>query len=789
MKKTRNTNLKPGTASKVANKQQTKLMKQGKVKPKNGSKFSTISAREKNKYASKMARSENGTDSNGQKPKKTPQNVRLSFAAKKANAKKMRQQLSMPDKEVASNVNNIDVDDIMGMMPKQKQQKQLKRKHDESDESEESDLEEYEKAGARRTFAKPSVSGAILVTKAPNSSDKENDNDAVDALEDHEEEPLSLVELLVQRKHKFEEIKERVGNLATSIITYPERNILMLKSLLSLLDVKDNDPAFKLAFVQVHMLLACSCLEVFKDILPLYRVKENLIEHKDKNNRRVKHKKETQKLRDYEMQLIKYYKVFIHRMERMINCNKKNRTSHFYDDMVESTALREKLSMVGVKCLCHMIATNPHFNFRDQVINIVAVELANKNEELSTMCCEAFISLFKQDRLGEITLSAVKAIGRVIKDLGLKTEPRVIDVFLALRIREVRKKDPMPKDMKLVRGKLELLSRKEKKRNKKIVKLDNQLLETEAQESYKKKLEYNTEVLTQLFYIFFRLLKQVSEKGLKDEESAKCLTPILRGLSRYCHLINVDFYDDLMKLLYKLVDTNRLSNSQALYCLHVVFVLLSNDGYALNIDPQRFYGQLYKCLLNIDCETMNEDEDMKLIQKCIESMIIQRRKQITVTRAQAFCKRLSTIAAQCPTNAAASVLSSLRPIIKNHSQCDVMLDTEATGSGLFLPHLDDPEHSNAGSTKLWELHTLRKHCEPLTRRFAHYLMSGMSSSDLNIELLKLSSANIHELVMEKDGEFLDSVDRPQPLKRRLHGYVYSASSMFSREIENVEPFE
>lgn len=601
-----------------------------------------------------------------------------------------------------------------------------------------------------------------------------------------------LAKQLLLKKRKFLEVKQQVGALAIAVTSHPERNYLKLKSLLTLLDTKEDDESFKLAFTQIHTLVAYSLLEVFKDILPAYRVKENLEERADNKGKKVQLRKQTKELQEYEAHLIKYYKIFIHRMERMIDCIKapNKRKSAFYDGLLETRRSRERIALVGAKCLCNMIVANPHFNLRDQVINIIAPLLANKNEDISRLCCDTFVALFKQDKLGEMSLTVVKACSKVIKAVGLRTQPHVLEVFLGLSIKEVKKKDDTPKDMKLVRGKLEKMSRKEKKRNKKMLKLDNQLLETEAQESYKKRLDFNTEILSQLFFIYFRLLKLVCEKGVNEEhrESTQCLSPVLEGLSKFCHLINVDFYDDLVALLYKLLTSDELTNAQTLCCLHTVFTILSDDGYALNIDPQRFYAQLYQCLLNLDTALDDSEDHTRLLQTCIDKMIIKRRKQMSTARALAFAKRLATVSMQCPTTDSASLLSSLRCIAQNHKQCDQMVDVETAGSGVFMPELTDPEYCNANATKLWELHVLRNHCDPLTRRFASYLLHSMQSNDLNVEILKQSPVDILQMVQEYNDEFVSEQSQLPPLsgKRKLHGYLFSAESLYTQEWKKIK---
>lgn len=37
-------------------------------------------------------------------------------------------------------------------------------------------------------------------------------------------------------------------------------------------------------------------------------------------------------------------------------------------------------------------------------------------------------------------------------------------------------------------------------------------------------------------------------------------------------------------------------------------------------------------------------------------------------------------------------------------KCDILLDNEMQGSGVYLPELDEPEYCNPQNTSLWELH-------------------------------------------------------------------------------------
>lgn len=64
--------------------------------------------------------------------------------------------------------------------------------------------------------------------------------------------------------------------------------------------------------------------------------------------------------------------------------------------------------------------------------------------------------------------------------------------------------------------------------------------------------------MDKIFTVYFRILKQMSRTNL--------LAPVLEGLAKFAHLINIEFVDDLIKSLFNLVNSgvrilSRLKNS------------------------------------------------------------------------------------------------------------------------------------------------------------------------------------------------------------------------------------
>jgi len=183
----------------------------------------------------------------------------------------------------------------------------------------------------------------------------------------------------------------------------------------------------------------------------------------------------------------------------------------------------------------------------------------------------------------------------------------------------------------------------------------------------------------------------------------------------------VDFFTDLVETFNGLIANGQLEYRQCLYAIQVVLIMLSDQGEALNIDPLHFYAHLYRVLFHLTAGPSNSDVPIAL--DCLENMLIKRRKKVSVHRVLAFTKRISTLALQVQHNSSIALLNLVRILMMTHRQTDVLFDIDSTaGSGVFLAELEEPEHCNAGSTALWELHTLTRHYHPIVEKFARHLL-------------------------------------------------------------------
>ncbi|EDL41810.1 nucleolar complex associated 3 homolog (S. cerevisiae) [Mus musculus] len=578
-------------------------------------------------------------------------------------------------------------------------------------------------------------SGIIPQAREKPVTDLQQEEEAEEELEDEEEviedprKELTIEEHVIERKKKLQDKKIQIAALASAILSDPESHIKKLKELRSMLMEQDPDVA-----VTVRKLVIISLMELFKDITPSYKIRPLTEAEKS-----TKIRKETQKLREFEEGLVSQYKFYLENLEQIVKDWKQRKLKK---SNVVSLKAYKGLAEVAVKSLCELLVALPHFNFHNNIIVLIVPLMNDGSKPVSEMCCEAVKKLFKQDKLGQASLGVIKVISGFVKGRNYEVRPEMLKTFLCLRIKEVEvKKDTedinKPKRFMTFKEKRKTLSRMQRKWKKAEEKLERELREAEASESTEKKLKLHTETLNIVFVTYFRILKKAQKSPL--------LPAVLEGLAKFAHLINVEFFDDLLVVLHTLIESGELSYQESLHCVQTAFHILSGQGDVLNIDPMKFYTHLYKTLFTLHAGATNDG--IEIVLHCLDVMLSKRRKQVSHQRALAFIKRLCTLALQVLPNSSIGLLATTRILMHTFPRTDLLLDNESQGSGVFLPELEEPEYCNAQNTALWELHTLRRHYHPIVRRFAAHLLAGAPSEGseaLKPELSRRSAVELFE---------------------------------------------
>ncbi|KAK2563907.1 Nucleolar complex protein 3-like protein [Acropora cervicornis] len=530
---------------------------------------------------------------------------------------------------------------------------------------------------------------------------------------------ISMVELFSQRQEKLEKRRLRIAGLSNRILENPQEHIPELQELCRLCDEKDVDVEIttrKLAMVSLYPIRVPTQKE-----------------------RAVKLSKDVKKLRDFEDEGLKL------------------QTAKVSNGLLQKKVASQGLIMVAVQCMCDLLTSLPHFNFHTNLVAVLVPRMNDKHldGQISKQCFDAFVKLFKQDSLGKVSLEAVKFISKFVKRKQFRVQPCVLETFLHLRINplviQALKKSNEKKsvvELKLEKKKHRIekklkgkMSKKEKKRRREMKKLENELKETEAVESHQKKAKLQTEILKFVFVTYFRVLKTIGHCPL--------LSPVLEGLAKFAHLINIEFFNDLMAAIQSLLNNENLTLRETLNC------------EALNIDPRGFYNMLYSCLLQVDAGSNSQDAFIVL--QCLEEMLKKRRKQ----RVSGFVKRLCTVSLHSQANGALAFLSYVKSFLQSHTKVHALLDNESIGIGLFRPDVNDPELSNADSSTAWELALLRTaHYHPLVKMIAHHVAQGAPSKGHFSAIMRKSAEALWQEYDSSEMKLNPDMDENTPMNNK-----------------------
>jgi len=700
-------------------------------------------------------------------------------------------------KELADSVSAEDAEFIartMGSKKGHKRKAELieEKANSSGDDDDEGAMHEYERLALQRFQTENDKTKNIKMmlpvktkdgvkTRTIEEEEEESDEEAEDETpmeedgKDEEEDvampgpEVSVAELYARRKELLNDKKVTIGSLASNFIEAPEERIMNLEKLVKMVDAEEPKPIE----LTVHRLAAGSVLAILIDVTPGYKI------HHPELRPNEKLKKDTLKLQRYETTLLRCYKSYLLKLEKEINVLKAKGGG--------KNANTIKQAGFYLDCMCKLLVAHPHFNFAQNILHAITPLLNHTNEATRTMVKEAVRQTFQSDMRGEISFHAVKLINQLVKSRKHRVKNEVVDVLLALRIKHVDLDKEKDKEIDLKRKEMRKqklleknkISKQEKKRKKKLEVLEKELLEARGEEGRKVKERWFTETTKMAFTIYFRILKSYPQ--------SKLIGSVMEGLAKFAHVINIEFFSDLIAVFQQLINSETLGYRDTLLATSTVFIILSGQGEALNIDPISFYGHLYSTIFQLDAVRMSKEVPLAL--SVLHMMLVKRRKKVSKARVLAFCKRLSTLCLQLLHNGAAAGLGELRQLYTTHSVALQLLDNEhEVGSGVFDPALPDPEHCSASNTTAWELALLERHYHPPTVRLASHIAAQCpltGEKSLPQEFKKSSTEIFNDFSMEEMG-FNPSIAPPNKTKKGGRG-THVTDLQTWREVSGTVP--
>lgn len=297
----------------------------------------------------------------------------------------------------------------------------------------------------------------------------------------------------------------------------------------------------------------------------------------------------------------------------------------------EAGSSKYKLGNTALICVCNLLKSVTHFNFRKDLLNVISKRLSRKRfiysqSELGRdiqddcgfdLCIATLEEVFQDDEQGIASYEAVQILTKMMKTRHYKVDDSVVRTFLHLRLLteldilnaginapidkpKLKKKDRMHR------------TKRERKQAKEVKALENEFKSAEQVVSREETERLQSETLKIVFATYFHILK---------ERASNLLGITLEGLAKFAHLINADLFGDLLEALKELIrdrytQTNMdgeieikpNSTRESLLCIVTAFALLSGQtGESIGLDLTFFVGHLYRIMMPL---SLNPDVDL-----------------------------------------------------------------------------------------------------------------------------------------------------------------------------------
>ena len=568
----------------------------------------------------------------------------------------------------------------------------------------------------------------------------------------------------VPMRQQILDAKEELAKIASHINEDPEENAGGFRVLAQI----SSSP-----HLTIKKLGLATQLAVYKDAIPGYRIRP--IAEADQTE---KVSKEVRRLRTFEQSLVSAYQDYL---KDLSSCAKTSSRNHGED--------AAGLANVAISCACALLLAVPHFNFRGDLLKIIVGKLSTRRKDSDfDKCRETLETFFRNDDDGTPSLDAVTLMTKMMKARNYQIEESVLNTFLNLRLlSEFSSKastnhvDKPAAEEGISQKKAKLKREFRTKKQRKILKerkvVEKEFKEADAIVSHEHRDRMQAETLKLVFVTYFRILKA---------RIPHLMGAVLEGLAKYSHLINQDFFGDLLEALKDLINDaeaqlsldeeteydvqttsskrTRDPTRETLLCITTAFALLEGQDVAksassLSLDLTFFTTHLYKSLhalaVNPDIELsakslrlpdpsapypssltdaakppskVNVRTTTVLLLRALSSVLKPR--NVPPIRLAAFTKQLYTSSLHLPEKSNLALLGLMNDVAKTHGRKIASLwnTEERRGDGVFDPLRGDLEGSNPFAGTVWEGELLRLHFSPGVRDAVGVVERGLGGS-------------------------------------------------------------
>ncbi|KAI1743521.1 CBF/Mak21 family-domain-containing protein [Xylaria scruposa] len=595
--------------------------------------------------------------------------------------------------------------------------------------------------------------GRVEAVAAPLQDLKESDDDWLedegDRSGDEEEEeedkaPQNVPAIPV--KEQIRDAKEELAKLATALNEEPYENAGAFKALTKIGESKI--PA-------IVTLSLVTRMAIYKDLIPGYRIRPNAED--GAGGERLS--KEARIIRTFEQALVSGYQAYVKELAR-------------YAKARQGDAGGDGIASVAMMCASSLLTTHPHFNFSSDLINILVWKLSSRRTDKDfDKALSAIITLFTEDDEGRPSFEVVTTLCRMMKSKNYLVHESVISLFLHLRLlsefsgKASADSVDLPMESRKKQKRV-FRTKRERKQLKEEKALQKDMDRADANVLHEERDRMQSECLKAVFATYFRILKL---------RTPHLMGAVLEGLAKFSHLINQQFFGDLLEALKDLIrhsdaDENgsedpeaaadedddepiRNPTRESLLCTATAFALLAgqdahNAKSDLHLDLSFFTTHLWQTLIpisqNADLELgarslhlpdpdapasqlrtdtrgnkVNLQTTTVLLIRCLTAVLLPpwNIRSTPPLRLAAFAKQLMTTSLHVPEKSAQALLALLADVGNTHGRKIAALwnTEERKGDGVFNALSKSEEGSNPFATTVWEGEILRRHYCPKVR--------------------------------------------------------------------------
>ncbi|KAK5627805.1 hypothetical protein RRF57_003520 [Xylaria bambusicola] len=448
--------------------------------------------------------------------------------------------------------------------------------------------------------------GRIQAVATPLEDLKESDDDWLedegdrsegDEEEDEEQEPQKEPD--IPMKQQIRNAKEDLAKLATALNEEPYENAGAFKALTKI--GQSKIPA-------IVTLSLVTRMAVYKDLIPGYRIRP--LSEDGPGGEKVS--KEVRTIRAFEQSLVSSYQAYVKELTR-------------YAKAKSQPGGAEHVT-VAITCASSLLIAHPHFNFRSDLINILVWKLSSRRPDKDfEKALSAIITLFTEDDEGRPSFEAVSTLCRMMKAKNYLVHENVINLFLHLRLlsefsgKASQDAVDLPMQSRKKQKKV-FRTKRERKRLKEERALQKDMDQADVNVLHEERDRMQSECLKAVFATYFRILKL---------RTPHLMGAVLEGLAKFSHLINQQFFGDLLEALKDLIrhsdseenvsedpeaaaeadededdEPTRNPTRESLLCTATAFALLAgqdahNAKADLHLDLSFFTAHLWQTLLPI----------------------------------------------------------------------------------------------------------------------------------------------------------------------------------------------